>query len=53
MPGSEVDTIDDTLPEDLRPRGTLAIIAVFGVLFALSWLGAYFLVFLERGTPQP
>jgi hypothetical protein len=41
------------LPEDAgHPRGTLAIVIVFGLLFALAWLGTYVFVFLERGAPH-
>jgi len=41
----------DRTPDDLgHPRGTLAIVAVFGLLFALAWFATYFLVFLERGA---
>jgi hypothetical protein len=40
-------------PEALEhPRGTLAIVIVFGLLFALGWLGVYLFVFLERGAPH-
>jgi hypothetical protein len=40
--------------EDLgHPRGTLAIVALFGLLFALAWLAMYVLLFLERGAPRP
>ena len=38
---------------DAHPRGTLAIVLVFGILFALGWLAVYLLVFLERGVPHP
>ena len=38
---------------DLRPRGTLVIIALFAALFALTWLGTYVFVFLQRGAPRP
>jgi hypothetical protein len=42
------------VPQDLEhPRGTLAIVVVFGLLFALGWLGMYFFVFLARGAPHP
>jgi hypothetical protein len=33
-----------------HPRGTLAIVGVYGVLFALGWLILYFFVFVPRGT---
>jgi cytochrome c oxidase subunit IIa family protein len=35
-----------------HPRGTLAIVCIFGLLFVLGWLGTYVLVFLERGAPH-
>jgi hypothetical protein len=40
-------------PEDLgHPRGTLAIVIIFGALFMLAWLATYLFVFLERGAPH-
>jgi hypothetical protein len=36
-----------------HPRGTLAIVVVYGVLLALGWLAMYFLGFLQRGAPRP
>ena len=33
-----------------HPRGTLAIVAVFGLLFALGWLAMFFFTFLGRGA---
>ncbi|HEU4935047.1 MAG TPA: hypothetical protein VFT39_01255 [Vicinamibacterales bacterium] len=41
-----------TVMEEQHPRGTLAIVAVFGVLFALGWLAMFLLVFLKRGAPH-
>lgn len=35
-----------------HPRGTLAIVIIFGILFALAWLGMYVFQFLERGAPH-
>jgi hypothetical protein len=35
-----------------HPRGTLAIVLIFGLLFLLAWLGMYFYLFLQRGAPQ-
>jgi hypothetical protein len=41
------------LPPDIQhPRGTLAIVIVFGALFALGWLAMYFLRFLAGGAPH-
>jgi hypothetical protein len=38
--------------EESHPRGTLAIVAVFGLLFALGWLAMFLFVFLGRGAPH-
>ena len=39
--------------DDLEhPRGTLAIVIVFGLLFALGWLAVYVFLFLQRGAPH-
>jgi hypothetical protein len=35
-----------------HPRGTLAIVVIFGLLFVLSWVAVYVMVFLERGAPH-
>ena len=41
-------------PEDFgHPRGTLAIVIVFGTLFGLGWLAMYLFLFLARGGPHP
>ncbi len=40
--------------EDLgHPRGTLAIVVLFGLLFGLGWAAMYFLRFLPIGAPHP
>lgn len=36
-----------------HPRGTLAIVAIFGLLFALGWVAMYVCRFLGRGAPHP
>ncbi len=36
-----------------HPRGTLAIVGVYGLLFAIGWLVIYFLVFIPRGALTP
>jgi hypothetical protein len=36
-----------------HPRGTMAIVIVFGSLFLLGWLGMYVYMFLHRGIPHP
>jgi Cytochrome c oxidase subunit IIa family len=35
-----------------HPRGTLAIVIVFAVLFVLAWFGMYLFLFLQRGAPH-
>jgi len=36
-----------------HPRGTLAIVIVFGLLFAAGWFAMYVYLFLARGgTPS-
>lgn len=37
-------------PSERHPRGTLAIVAIYGLLFLLGWLVIYFFVFLPRGA---
>ena len=32
-----------------HPRGTLAIMGIYGLLFVIGWLVMYFGVFLPRG----
>jgi hypothetical protein len=40
-------------PDTLQhPRGTFAIVLIFGLLFALGWVAVYVFVFLERGAPH-
>ncbi len=36
-----------------HPRGTLAIVLIYAIIFVLSWLGLYVYQFLGRGVPQP
>ena len=35
-----------------HPRGTLAIVIAFGLLFALGWVAVYLFIFLARGAPH-
>ena len=35
-----------------HPRGTLAIVIIFGALFMLGWLAMYLFLFLQRGAPH-
>lgn len=40
-------------PEFEHPRGTWAIVVVFGALFAAGWFAMYVWLFLSRGAPRP
>jgi len=45
--------MSDPSPDALgHPRGTLAVVALFGLLFAFAWLFTYVFFFLERGAPR-
>ena len=40
----------ESLPEGCeQPRGTLAIVFIFGALFALGWASMFVWAFLKRG----
>ncbi|HUL74355.1 MAG TPA: hypothetical protein VLT86_14710 [Vicinamibacterales bacterium] len=42
-----------TDPADFgHPRGTLAIVIIFGLLFGLGWFAMYVFEFLKRGAPH-
>jgi len=54
-PGPPDHSKQDRLNEEEfgHPRGTLAIVIVFGSLFLLGWLAMYVYMFLQRGAPHP
>ena len=41
---------EEVLREFAHPRGTLAIVTIFAVLFALGWLFFYLDLYLGRGA---
>jgi hypothetical protein len=44
---------DEVQPEELgHPRGTLAIVIIFGLMFGLAWFAMYVFQFLGRGAPH-
>jgi len=47
------DSEDVRLKNVGHPRGTLAIVIIYAVLFGLAWLGMYLYMFLPRGLPHP
>ena len=36
-----------------HPKGTLLVIALYGVLFAIGWFSVYVLIYLRRGGVTP
>jgi hypothetical protein len=36
-----------------HPRGTLAILFIYGLLFGLGWMAMFFFEFMPRGAPHP
>jgi len=46
-PGEEIQ-----LEELGHPRGTLAIVIIFGLAFGLAWFAMYVFQFLSRGAPH-
>lgn len=36
-----------------HPRGTLAIVGLYGLLFVLGWLAFFFFLYLPRGVVTP
>jgi len=44
---------EPAVPPDLgHPRGTLAIVILYGLLFGLGWLAMYLWRFLAHGAPH-
>lgn len=40
-------------PDELgHPRGTLAIVIIFGLVFGVAWFAMYILQFIGRGAPH-
>ena len=52
QPPTRVEPEPELPPGIEHPRGTLAIVALFGVLFALGWLAMYFLRFMSADIPH-
>lgn len=36
-----------------HPRGTLALVGLYGLVFFLGWLAIYFMVYIPRGGVHP
>lgn len=41
------------LDEIGHPKGTLAIVALYALLFVIGWIFLFATQFIPRGTPQP
>jgi hypothetical protein len=49
------DPNPDNTPSEVvsgHPRGTLALVILMGLFFAIGWLAMYFGLFVERGLPH-
>jgi hypothetical protein len=44
------DSTEPDLASLENPRGSLVIVLLFGLIFAVGWLAMYFWVFLGRGA---
>ncbi len=40
-------------PDLDHPKGTLAIVGLYGLLFVLGWLAFFFFIYLPRGAVTP
>jgi hypothetical protein len=45
--------LDDPELRHQHPRGTLALVALMGLLYAVGWAAFYFLLYLGRGPVTP
>ena len=52
QPSSNRGSEELNLEEIGHPRGTLAIVIVFGLAFGLGWFAMYVFEFLRRGAPH-
>ena len=50
LPGAENSDITVSLEEIGHPKGTLAILAIYMLLFVVGWVAFYFFLFLSRGA---
>ena len=50
LPGAENSDATVDLEEIGHPKGTLAILAIYMLLFVVGWVGCYFFIFLSRGA---
>jgi len=53
LPDPQRDPNDVSADELGHPKGTLAIVALYALLFALGWIALYWWEFLPRGAPHP
>ncbi|HXL34881.1 MAG TPA: hypothetical protein VN953_08150 [Gemmatimonadales bacterium] len=45
--------MSEPLPQVSHPKGTLFLMALYGLLFVASWLSVYVFVYLRRGGVTP
>ena len=51
-PAEDRGSEEERLEKLGHPRGTLAIVILFGLAFGLAWFAMYFFEFLRRGAPH-
>jgi hypothetical protein len=51
--GQAAGELDDPEPPYGHPIGTLTLVGVMGVLYAVGWAAFYFLLYLGRGPLLP
>ena len=53
MTETEIETTSSVSLDDIgHPKGTLAVLALYMLLFILGWAALYFGAFLPRGAPD-
>lgn len=50
---NEEDSLMAETPAGQHPRGTLLLMGLYGLFFAISWFAVYALVYLQRGGVTP
>lgn len=51
--GRPAGGLDDSELPPAHPIGTLALVAIMGILYAVGWAAFYFLLYLGRGPLLP
>jgi hypothetical protein len=52
-PNPQAPGLDDPERSHQHPIGTLALVGIMGILYAVGWAAFYFLLYLGRGPLLP